>query len=226
MTASPFAGGVLPRWQDGVIRLIDIAPDARWNGVFAPGMKICTAWLDVPVREGQIVPNDEEVRFHDSRLEEARDEAGQPGLVVDDATFQAILPRGAPRPACLAGYHMSFLHALLGGPWDQPPWRMCLYRLARVYGLGKGGDVRLEALAREAAGSGWGKSGADNWYDPPAACRVIQGRLVLDALLRLSRPNMLVALSCAKVLPPPEAEPFGRAPGWAALPGSEFHDFE
>lgn len=222
----PFMSGVLPRWQDGVIRLFDITPDEKWNGVLTTGLKIMTATLDVHIRNGLIVTNDDEAHFFDGHLEETQDENGRPGFVVDDRTFRGVFPYAAEGPVCIASYHMSFLLPLLGGPWDTPPWRMCLYRLARVFALDPEGDSGLETFARKVCGSAWEHSGADNWYDPPAVKRVLQARLVLAALLGLSRPNMLVALSCAHTLPPPVTEPFGRAPGWKTIAGEIFREFE
>ena len=64
------------------------------------------------------------------------------------------------------------------------------------------------------------------WYENEALTRVELGRVVLRKLLSMCRLNMMVALSGAKVPPPPTSEPFGKIRGWQQMEGGVFRDFE
>ncbi|MBB3174025.1 hypothetical protein FHR90_001857 [Endobacter medicaginis] len=215
-------GKVLSRWREGIVRVFDIVPAELLARPPRVGQPVMLGWVDIELREGQPVPPRREPNWQIGRLEEAADNYGQPALSVDDQLFRAILPGDAAPPLCLAGYHMSFLHGLLGGPWDLEPRRLCLYRTGQLFDLGAAsGDFSLSGMARHFV-----PRPPIGWDAPLVVDRVNDAVTVLRGLLRISRLNMLVALSCTKFAPPPASEPFGRMPQWQAMPGADFHDYE
>ena len=178
--------------------------------------------MDIILRDGRLEIPEQEPASRHGYLEEIQGEHGLPSLTIDDALFDALLPKQASLPLFLAGYRISFLRTLMGGPWAEHPKRMCLYRMGVMFDLpATSGDASLAGMARAIAPP------VSNLHDPhPIVSRLGQATLVLSRLLRLSRLNALVALSCAKVVPPPATEPFGRADGWESCPGGVFVDFD
>ena len=213
---------VLPDWHDGHIRIIDIIPAEPLTGPPCRRLPVTGGWVDITLRDGRLEIPEQEPASRHGYLEETQGEHGLPSLTIDDALFDALLPKQASLPLFLAGYHMSFLRTLMGGPWGEHPRRMCLYRMGVMFDLpATSGDASLAGMARAIAPS------VSNLHDPRLiVSRLGQATLVLSRLLRLSRLNALVALSCAKVVPPPTTEPFGRAAGWESCPGGAFIDFE
>jgi len=221
MTNHPKTAERLPRWEEGTIRLIDILPETSGGPCrLRSGLPVSLAWKDVIFCAGHRTMEIDSPTF-EGVLEQMPGEKGGSAFVVEDSLFNAVFPRGQALPLCLAGYNMAFLHQMLGGPWEMPPYLLCLYRLARVFQLGKAGDYTLAELAE------YSQPTLDMpWYESGATARLLQGRVVLSELLSQTRLNMLVALSCTRTLPPPISEPWGKAQGWQTMEGGIFRDFD
>ncbi|GCD60463.1 hypothetical protein NBRC3280_3082 [Acetobacter pasteurianus NBRC 3280] len=210
----------LPIWKQGTIRLIDIAPGVSGRFRLRQGLPVSLAWYDILFREGHIRVEINGQVCH-GHLEEVPGETGGCSHVIDDRLFNALFPHGQTLPLCLAGYNMAFLHTLLGAPWDEPPYLLCLYKMSRMFDLGKTGDYTLAEIAEYTD-----PEVHVPWYENEALTRVELGRVVLRKLLSMCRLNMMVALSGAKVPPPPTSEPFGKIRGWQQMEGGVFRDFE
>lgn len=213
----------LPRWEEGTIRLIDIMPEtANDPCCLRSGLPVSLAWKDLIFRTGHRTIEIDSPTFY-GVLDQVPGEKGGSAFVVEDSLFNTVFPQGQTLPLCLAGYNMAFLHQLLGGPWQTPPYLLCLYRLARVFQLGKTGDYTLAELAE------YSQPMCETdipWNEGRATARVLQGRMVLAELLSQTRLNMLVALSCTRTRPPPVSEPWGKAHGWQTMEGGIFRDFD
>ncbi|MFT8989445.1 MAG: hypothetical protein ABF959_03875, partial [Gluconobacter albidus] len=154
-----------------------------------------------------------EPRRASGHLEESLDEHGQPALTISDPLFRALMPVDAPRPFVLAGFHMSFLRCVMGGPQDRPPYDLCLYRLARQRaswlrpcGLQESVLELRTDLMTELTREG-------------PFLRLHCAAALLETLLEWEPLTRLLVLSGNVVSPPPgEEEPFGQAAEWACLP--------
>ena len=207
MTPGPIR---LPRWPITRLKLLDMTPDqkgAPYAGApvtllqrdgFVEGRSLL--WLSAPRRSS-------------GHLGESPDEHGQPALTISDPLFRAVMPVDAPRPFVLAGFHMSFLRRVLGGPQDRPPHDLCLYRLARQRaswlrpcGLQESVlELRTDLMT-------------ELTQDSPFL-RLHCATALLETLLEWEPLNRLLVLSGNVVSPPPgEKEPFGQAAEWACLP--------
>lgn len=223
MTNHPKTAQRLPGWEKGTIRLIDITPETTGgHSRLQPGLPVSLAWKDLIFQKGDRIIEIDSPTFY-GVLNQVPGEKGGSEFVVEDSLFNAVFPRDQTLPLCLAGYNMAFLHQLLGGPWQTPPYLLCLYRLARLFQLGKTGDYTLAELAEYSQPT---CETDTSWYESGVTARVLQGRVVLAELLSQARLNMLVALSCTRTLPPPVSEPWGKAPEWQKMEGGIFRDFD
>jgi hypothetical protein len=159
-------------------------------------------------------------------FEETVDEQGRRVPIISDSLFRALFPPRDGMPLAIAGYHMSFLRRLLGGPWDTPPYRICLYRNARMqFGtineFGNVNDYNLESLACIAE-----PDRALDLGNGDALSRLQCAEVLTTCLLARCRLNMLIAMSVATMPPPPSVGPFCCDPRWHEMPGGPFLDFE
>ncbi|OUI79653.1 hypothetical protein HC62_00685, partial [Acetobacter tropicalis] len=183
---------MLPRWREGTIRLLDIAPTGPGQPQLAEGLPISLAYCDLVMRPDQTFA-DVNGGVCQGVLQKVPGERGGSDFVVEDRLFNAVFPHNQKLPLCLAGYNVPFLHRLLGGPWGERPHHLCLHRLARIYGLGKSSDYSLAELVEYLQ-----PSFEVPWFECEAFTRMMQSRVVLRHLLAESRLNMLAALSVAR----------------------------
>ena len=136
---------ILPRWSEGTIRLLDIAPIGPGQPQPREGLPISLAYCDLVMRPDQTFADVNGGVFQ-GMLQKVPGERGGSDFVVEDRLFNAVFPHNQALPLCLAGYNVSFLHRLLGAPWGERPHHLCLHKLARIYNLGKSSDYSLAEI--------------------------------------------------------------------------------
>ncbi|MEJ5143170.1 hypothetical protein [Gluconobacter albidus] len=206
MTQGPIR---LPRWPAGRICLVDITP-AAWEVPYH-GASITLCCREGFFEDGAGMTWLTDVTCRPGHLEESLDENGRPHLTISDRLFRSLMPVGRPVPLVLAGYHMSFLRRILGGPHDRPPFDLCLYRGLRQL-CPWVADFGLQLSAIELVPENiplMTRSGPLARY----AC----AETLLDVLLARLPVNRLVAMSTAAVPPPPEDEPLSGMSGWCNM---------
>jgi|GEM_PF-4636659 len=212
----------LPRWPKGRIRLVDIAPET-------PGPLVAGGRVVVLSRDGFFESVDgtvwqsawcAQLRTARCRLEETLDDQGRRRLVVSDPGFQAAMPRDVPSPLIMAAYHAGFVRRMLGGLCEAPSLWLCLYRNARLLRPGSTAfdlanlatDVRLKEI--------------ETFFSSEELSRLRAVQVLASDLLHRCRPNMMVALSAARVSPPERSGLFAEVAEYDDMDGGPVHDFD